>query len=69
MKLGDKLETIFEKTGVKKAVKYVVEDVLGYDDCGCDARKEALNNLKLHRRKWTQKIKNGGRLSDSLQAT
>jgi hypothetical protein len=51
MKLGDKLETIFEKTGVKKAVKYVIEDVLGYDDCGCDARKEALNNLKLHRRK------------------
>jgi hypothetical protein len=51
MKLGDKLEQIFERTGIKKAVKYVVEDVLGYDSCGCDARKEKLNNIKLHRRK------------------
>ena len=51
MKLGDKLEQIFGRTGIKKAVKYVVEGVLGYGDCGCEGRKEKLNNIKLHRRK------------------
>ena len=69
MKLGDKLEQIFERTGIKKAVKYVVEDVLGYDDCGCEARKEKLNNIKLHRRKWTSKTKNSGLSSESPLAT
>ena len=36
--LGDTIEEILKKTGVK----YVVNKVLG-EDCGCDERKEKLN--------------------------
>ena len=38
--LGDVVEKITEATGIKKAVKW-----LAGDDCGCDERKEKLNNL------------------------
>lgn len=38
--LGDIVEKITEATGIKKAVKW-----LAGDDCGCDQRKEKLNNL------------------------
>ena len=38
--LGDTIEKITEATGIKKAVKW-----LAGDDCGCDERKEKLNNL------------------------
>ena len=38
--LGDVVEVISEKTGIKKAVKAVFGD-----DCGCEERKEKLNNL------------------------
>lgn len=38
--LGDVVETITEKTGIKKLVKMVVGE-----DCGCDERKEKLNKI------------------------
>ncbi|QDP51097.1 MAG: hypothetical protein Unbinned3907contig1000_40 [Prokaryotic dsDNA virus sp.] len=38
--LGDVVEKITEATGIKKAVKTVFGD-----DCGCEERKEKLNNL------------------------
>ena len=38
--LGDKVEKVFEFTGVKALVKYVFGE-----DCGCDERKENLNLL------------------------
>ena len=38
--LGDVVEVITEKTGIKKAVKAVFGD-----DCGCEERKEKLNSL------------------------
>lgn len=38
--LGDVIEKITEKTGIKKAVKKLFDD-----DCGCDKRKEQLNKL------------------------
>ena len=38
--LGDTVEKVFEKTGIK----YVAKKVLG-DDCGCNKRKEKLNKL------------------------
>ena len=44
--LGDKIENVLEKTGVKKVVKAIFGD-----DCGCDERKEKLNNLKLFKNK------------------
>ena len=34
--LGDTIETVIKATGLDKFVS---------DDCGCEARKEALNNL------------------------
>ena len=38
--LGDTIEKITEATGIKKAVKW-----LSGDDCGCEERKQYLNNL------------------------
>jgi hypothetical protein len=38
--LGDKVEKVFEYTGVKALVKYVFGE-----ECGCDERKENLNLL------------------------
>tara|TARA_R100001510_G_scaffold57795_1_gene67954 strand:+ start:4430 stop:4603 length:174 start_codon:yes stop_codon:yes gene_type:complete len=39
--LGDTIERITTKTGIKKAVDYVSEKT--GRDCGCQARKEMLN--------------------------
>lgn len=36
--LGDTVEKVLEATGVAKVVKFIAGD-----DCGCDARKEKLN--------------------------
>jgi len=46
--LGDTIEQITEATGIKAAVKLFTE-VTGID-CGCDARKEKLNNLISYRK-------------------
>lgn len=40
--LGDTIETVIKATGLDKLVS---------DDCGCEARKEALNNLLPYRYK------------------
>lgn len=50
MKLGNKLEWIFRYTGVKWLTKKIVIDVLGYESCGCEDRKEALNNIQIRRK-------------------
>ena len=39
MKLGTLLETIFKYTGIKWLVKKIVIDYLGYENCGCEKRK------------------------------
>lgn len=39
---GDKIERITTKTGIKKAVEFIAGE-----DCGCDKRKEKLNNIRL----------------------
>lgn len=44
--LGDAVESVTEATGIKAIVKH-----LAGDDCGCDERKEALNE-------WGTKIQN-----------
>ena len=49
MNLGNILETIFKYTGVKWLVKKIVIDLLGYESCGCENRKKALNNIKIFR--------------------
>ena len=44
MLLGDLLEKIFIKTGIKCLVKKIVIDFLGYRTCNCEKRKLILNN-------------------------
>lgn len=39
---GDKVERITNKTGIKKAIEFIAGE-----DCGCDKRKEKLNNIRL----------------------
>jgi hypothetical protein len=41
--LGDSIEKVTKKTGIKKATKWIF-DKLG-KDCGCDARKAKLNSM------------------------
>ena len=38
--LGHTVEKVFEKVGIKKAVKF-----LAGEDCGCDERKKTLNHI------------------------
>ena len=40
--LGDTVEFLFEKTGIKYAVEKAAE-AIGIEDCGCSGRKEWLN--------------------------
>lgn len=40
--LGDIVEKVTEVTGIKKAVKFIAGE-----DCGCDKRKEKLNNVRM----------------------
>ena len=43
--LGDTVEKITKATGIKKAVKF-----LAGEDCGCDERKEKLNQIFRYRK-------------------
>lgn len=47
MKLGTKLETIFKYTGIKWLVKKLTIDLLGYESCGCEERRDKLDNWSL----------------------
>lgn len=40
--MGDVVELITEKTGIKKAVE-TVSSAIGAEDCGCSERREKLN--------------------------
>jgi len=43
---GDTVEKFTKATGIKKAVEIITEAV-GIKDCGCNGRKEKLNNPSL----------------------
>ncbi len=43
--LGDTLEKVFEKTGIKKLVKFIAGE-----DCGCNERKDKLNKMFPYRK-------------------
>lgn len=47
MKLGDKLETIINiiTFGKGKAIATWIANKLGYEDCGCEKRKNYLNGI------------------------
>ena len=49
LRIGDKLEFVFKWTGIKWLVNKVVVDWLGYESCGCEDRRDALNNFKFKR--------------------
>ena len=48
--IGDKLEVLFRYIGIKWLVKKIVIDWLGYESCGCEDRKKALNEIKIFRK-------------------
>ena len=52
MKLGDLVEKIINiiTFGQGKKIAKWVANKLGYEDCGCDLRKEKLNNLHIKRK-------------------
>lgn len=52
MKLGDYLEWIFRKTGIKWLVNKIMIDLLGYESCGCDKRQQKLNDIHIE---WEEK--------------
>ena len=55
MRLGDKLEYIINiiTFGKGKAIATWIANKLGYDDCGCDERRDALNKLFPYKKpKW-----------------
>lgn len=49
MRLGDKLEWLFKVTGIKWLHGKIMFDLLGYESCGCEERKQKLNNLTINR--------------------
>jgi|TARA_R110000751_G_scaffold59140_2_gene124358 hypothetical protein len=42
--LGDTIDKITTKTGVKKIIR-VVTNIVGSEGCGCEERKDKLNEL------------------------
>jgi hypothetical protein len=53
--LGDTIDKFTTKTGIKKAVE-VISGAVGIENCGCDGRKEKLNNPNLIINKTFYKI-------------
>ena len=51
--LGDTVEKITKATGIDKAVKFIAGE-----DCGCDKRKDILNNLFPYKQPSAYKKKN-----------
>jgi hypothetical protein len=49
MKLGDLVEKIFKVTGIKWLHDKIWFDILKKEYCGCNDRREKLNNLKIKR--------------------
>lgn len=50
MKIGTFLERIFKATGIKWLVEKIVIDLLGFETCGCDRRRDKLDNLTIKRK-------------------
>lgn len=50
MKIGTFLERIFKATGIKWLVEKIVIDLLGFETCGCERRRDKLDNLTIKRK-------------------
>jgi len=59
MKLGDKLEYIINiiTFGKGKIIATWIANNLGYEDCGCDDRREYLNNITRNGKQEMDKTK------------
>jgi hypothetical protein len=59
MKLGDKLEYIINiiTFGKGKAIATWIANKLGFEDCGCENRKNFLNNISRNGRQEMDKTK------------
>lgn len=56
LRLGDRLEWLFRKTGVKWLVNLIVIDLLGYESCGCEERQAKMNEIEIDWNKgWIEK--------------
>lgn len=55
--LGDTIEKFTKATGIKTAVEKVAKAV-GVDDCGCEKRKQQLNNPNILVNKLLYNTKN-----------
>ncbi len=47
MKIGDLLEIVFRKTGIKWLVNKIMVDWLGYESCGCGERQAKMNEWQI----------------------
>jgi len=50
MKIGTFLERVFKATGIKWLVEKIVVDLLGFETCGCEERRDKLDNLTIKRK-------------------
>ena len=50
MRIGTFLERIFKATGIKWLVEKIVIDLLGFETCGCERRRDKLDNLTIKRK-------------------
>jgi len=50
MKIGTFLERIFKATGIKWLVEKIVIDLLGFETCGCEQRRDKLDKLTIKRK-------------------
>jgi hypothetical protein len=55
--IGDTIEKIMKATGVKNLVE-TLSGKLGIDDCGCEARREALNRMLPYKNNQDDKLHN-----------
>ena len=46
MKIGNLIARITKFLYIDRFVKWLVEDFLGYESCGCEERQNKLNELK-----------------------
>lgn len=58
MRIGDLLEVLFRKTGIKWLVNKIMIDWLGYESCGCEERQAKMNEWQIDwEERWLNKEK------------
>lgn len=55
MKLGDLVYYFTKYTGIRWLVKKITK-MIGFEDCGCDKRREKWNDIELDINRWDKWI-------------